>query len=56
MGPIKEDRSYLKYHRLHQKKTMQDVESYGLVGNEKKQTMLHQRLIAYLAILLVKLA
>ena len=56
MGPIKEDGSYLKYHRKHQKKTMQDVESYGLVGNEKKQTMLHQRLIAYLAILLVMLA
>ena len=35
---------------------MQDVESYGIIGSEKKQTMLYQRLIAYFAILLVMLA
>ena len=35
---------------------MNDVESYGIIGKEKKQTMLYQRVIAYLAILLVLLA
>ena len=35
---------------------MNDVESYGIIGKEKKQTMLYQRIIAYLAILLVLLA
>lgn len=36
--------------------SMNDVESYGIIGKEKKQTMLYQRVIAYLAILLVLLA
>ena len=36
--------------------SMNDVESYGIIGKEKKQTMLYQRIIAYLAILLVMLA
>lgn len=44
-------------HRMHQNYlTMNDVESYGIIGKEKKQTMLYQRIIAYLAILLVMLA
>ena len=34
---------------------MQDVESYGIIGKEKKQSMLF-RLIAYCAILLTMLA
>ena len=44
-------------HRTHQNYlTMNDVESYGIIGKEKKQTMLYQRIIAYFAILLVMLA
>lgn len=35
---------------------MQDVESYGIIGKEKKQSMLFRRLIAYCAILLTMLA
>ena len=35
---------------------MQDVESYGIVSNEKKSAMLKDRLIAYLAVLLTLLS
>ena len=35
---------------------MQDVESYGIVSAEKKSTMLKDRIIAYLAVLLTLLS
>ena len=35
---------------------MQDVESYGIIGTEKKRSMFMSRIMAYLAILLTMLA
>ena len=35
---------------------MEDIESYGIVSKEKKEIMLKDRIIAYIAILLTMLA
>ena len=35
---------------------MQDVENYGIVSKEKKESMLKDRIIAYIAILLTLLS